>query len=679
MDTKIPLKRKPAHLSTPEETRAAKRRKTTNSSSFSGDLKLHLPQNPNNTQNHNHVNGSLSTAKNGKINDVEGFLVKLLSSRCDTKPSASPSSGDKTHFKEESTTMNGSKLADSKSVGEVSDLHFLNALEKKLYVHRCQQSTVMGLDAGLYGVDSLQDMKVGLYINLHRCMFTINSSPTTYKYDHHVMRCISRSIDLGVLVPDLAAMLEDVQCPFYEGCVLLEVRDYRNQVSSGFQPTCHRVLLRPTQETLAGDLERMMTQNKLDLTDDEKILFEKKLLEKLSPPVCLEVSKSLDECRVLYGLSYNINKYNYRPRRGLLGRKSRVLPTRKPVRKRQSNLYSFLKKHCRSNKDMYSIHNPEFHKEQVRHCNHPLLSTASRESRQANLPPEKQENFKTPDINIMSHPIVPSGIPRPEPFIKDRLMMYKIHRDARKSRQHLQRANYHEVVRVEIKETSPGIFTGLVRVNVTPAGGARQTLSGPPIVFGIGSASAVRTYIKNLYLLEKDNLLMDNAVVLDPNRKRSISVRKSQELHHRYGATGRSYGSYSAQNGRVPIGFPGYNQTRYARTALTTAQMNPSTRAAAIEHNRRLQLLRAQQQQQQAKGIPVKPGPHPPPNRSTFLPNGHPIPRRTNRHPGMINMGGANAATMQQLQNGATRGPTTSRPTTRGHNPTSKRGMNPKQ
>ncbi|XP_059767084.1 transcription factor SPT20 homolog [Balaenoptera ricei] len=110
-------------------------------------------------------------------------------------------------------------------------------------------------------------------------------------------------LDAEELPPVLVDFLEKSQVNvFHRGCVIAEIRDYRQ--SSGREPPHYQsrhILLRPTMQTLACDVEAIASDNQ-NWTQEDKLLLESQLILATAEPLCLDPSISVvcTENRLLY-------------------------------------------------------------------------------------------------------------------------------------------------------------------------------------------------------------------------------------------------------------------------------------------------------------------------------------------------------------------------------------------
>uniref|UniRef100_A0A4W2GJR9 Spt20-like SEP domain-containing protein n=1 Tax=Bos indicus x Bos taurus TaxID=30522 RepID=A0A4W2GJR9_BOBOX len=119
-------------------------------------------------------------------------------------------------------------------------------------------------------------------------------------------------LDAQELPPVLMNLLEkSLVNVFHEGCVIAEIRNYR-QFSEGEPPSyqSRHILLRPTMQTLACDVEAIASDHH-NWTQEDKLLLESQLILATAEPLCLDpfVSVACTENRLLY----NKQKLNTRP------------------------------------------------------------------------------------------------------------------------------------------------------------------------------------------------------------------------------------------------------------------------------------------------------------------------------------------------------------------------------
>lgn len=122
-------------------------------------------------------------------------------------------------------------------------------------------------------------------------------------------------IDNQKLPADIIDLLDNMQCPFYDGCLVVEVHDYRSltfmaqkslQLGGNDrkpQPEIHRILLQPTYQSILNDIRVLRAP---DWTSDFEMQVEKEILLATSKPLCLDPSPKV--FKTLNAVNYNRNK-----------------------------------------------------------------------------------------------------------------------------------------------------------------------------------------------------------------------------------------------------------------------------------------------------------------------------------------------------------------------------------
>lgn len=103
-----------------------------------------------------------------------------------------------------------------------------------------------------------------------------------------------RYIDNEELPPFIIDLLEpQFSYLFYNGCIIAEVRDYR-QAYPHFKCDIHHVLLRPTLKSLLADINNIV-EEKPDWSNEEKDQLESQILMANEPTLCLDPDNSICE------------------------------------------------------------------------------------------------------------------------------------------------------------------------------------------------------------------------------------------------------------------------------------------------------------------------------------------------------------------------------------------------
>ncbi|XP_030861593.2 transcription factor SPT20 homolog-like 1 isoform X2 [Gorilla gorilla gorilla] len=125
-------------------------------------------------------------------------------------------------------------------------------------------------------------------------------------------RALLDYLDAEELPPALGDVLDKASVNiFHSGCVIVEVRDYRQ--SSNMQPPGYQsrhILLRPTMQTLAHDV-KMMTRDGQKWSQEDKLQLESQLILATAEPLCLDPSVAV-ACTA-NRLLYNKQKMNTNP------------------------------------------------------------------------------------------------------------------------------------------------------------------------------------------------------------------------------------------------------------------------------------------------------------------------------------------------------------------------------
>jgi len=113
---------------------------------------------------------------------------------------------------------------------------------------------------GVYSLDKLtNDLKPALVLHLYPSHFTFDGLPGSYTYDGF-MRNFLEAIDEQRIPAEVADLFDD-QAPFYDGCLVVELRNYQmGQVETRW------VLLRPTLETILGDVYQLAKNQCKDIS-----------------------------------------------------------------------------------------------------------------------------------------------------------------------------------------------------------------------------------------------------------------------------------------------------------------------------------------------------------------------------------------------------------------------------
>lgn len=103
--------------------------------------------------------------------------------------------------------------------------------------------------------------------------------------EEELLACIDNE-ELPLMFIDLF----EKRCPqlFYSGCVILEVRDYRQSFPISTSCDKFHVLLRPTNQTLLADVQALTSEG--EWSHEEKMALESQLILATAEPLCLDPS-----------------------------------------------------------------------------------------------------------------------------------------------------------------------------------------------------------------------------------------------------------------------------------------------------------------------------------------------------------------------------------------------------
>ncbi|SPQ95115.1 unnamed protein product (mitochondrion) [Plasmodiophora brassicae] len=163
-------------------------------------------------------------------------------------------------------------------------------------------------------IEKLTDFKPATALHLFQKGFSLGTESTQWhEYNRHSKQFLT-AIDNGILPPYISELLRHAKTwSFYDGYLILELVDYREMSEFNPQPTVKRVLLKPTAETVSGDVDRLCDiklLNKVDESelDDLKIGLDMRILRANAPRICLD--PSIRVLQVASIMNYNLNQHN---------------------------------------------------------------------------------------------------------------------------------------------------------------------------------------------------------------------------------------------------------------------------------------------------------------------------------------------------------------------------------
>mmetsp|Transcript_14487 Transcript_14487/g.49474 ORF Transcript_14487/g.49474 Transcript_14487/m.49474 type:complete len:873 (-) Transcript_14487:601-3219(-) len=149
----------------------------------------------------------------------------------------------------------------------------------------------------LHAIDEVNG-HVSFVLNLYPGGFSLHS-PTDNEmlaapraYDPSSKKFL-QSLDRGMLPLDLLKDLQgNVDFKYEQGCIVVEVRDYRQPRQYDLRPSTHRMILRPDASSLQQDLNQIW-QIHANLSMEDILILEKLLLVTTKPTLCLDPSPSV--------------------------------------------------------------------------------------------------------------------------------------------------------------------------------------------------------------------------------------------------------------------------------------------------------------------------------------------------------------------------------------------------
>ncbi|KAH6916382.1 Spt20 family-domain-containing protein [Coprinopsis sp. MPI-PUGE-AT-0042] len=143
-------------------------------------------------------------------------------------------------------------------------------------------------------LEKTEDKAPSLTIHLHPEHWVLNNG-SKFLY-HNQMASLLDDIRAHRIPVDFLDLFDDARVPFYDGCMVVELLDYRAKRSRDPQPEKPdrtRVILHPNPETLYADVCALNARSKSNWTDRDALEIESKLLLATAPPLCLDPTPHL--------------------------------------------------------------------------------------------------------------------------------------------------------------------------------------------------------------------------------------------------------------------------------------------------------------------------------------------------------------------------------------------------
>ncbi|KAF9558708.1 hypothetical protein CPC08DRAFT_736338 [Agrocybe pediades] len=126
-------------------------------------------------------------------------------------------------------------------------------------------------------------------VHLHADYFVLNHG-NKFSY-HNPVAFLLDDIRAHRIPVDFLDLFDSEGVPFYEGCMIVELLDYRpskSQEPALKEPQKTRVVLHPNTETLWADICNLNRKAGGTWTDKDALEVEAKILLATSPPLCLD-------------------------------------------------------------------------------------------------------------------------------------------------------------------------------------------------------------------------------------------------------------------------------------------------------------------------------------------------------------------------------------------------------
>ncbi|KAJ6457416.1 Spt20 family-domain-containing protein [Mycena vitilis] len=124
-------------------------------------------------------------------------------------------------------------------------------------------------------------------VHLHPEHWTLNNVSTKFLYNTQIS-CLLDDIRAHRIPVDFLDLFDAVKVPFYEGCMIVELLDYRrSKETAPDKPERTRVVLHPNGETLFADICSLNRKNGSKWSDRDALAVEARLLLATATPLCL--------------------------------------------------------------------------------------------------------------------------------------------------------------------------------------------------------------------------------------------------------------------------------------------------------------------------------------------------------------------------------------------------------
>ncbi|KAJ3507597.1 hypothetical protein NLJ89_g6208 [Agrocybe chaxingu] len=143
-------------------------------------------------------------------------------------------------------------------------------------------------------LEKTESLPASFTVHLHPEHWVLNNG-SKFLYNHQLASLLD-DIRAHRIPVDFLELFDAARVPFYDGCMVVELLDYRPQRSKEpalKTPERTRVVLHPNSETLWADICSLNQKNGKKWTDMDALEVEAKLLLATSQPLCLDPNPHL--------------------------------------------------------------------------------------------------------------------------------------------------------------------------------------------------------------------------------------------------------------------------------------------------------------------------------------------------------------------------------------------------
>jgi hypothetical protein len=371
--------------------------------------------------------------------------------------------------------------------------------------------------------EKLSSRIISMVVNIFTTGFSFDAQETQYSWSSVVGEEMAFALDHCLLTPAIDKLLSTGRVVYYEGGVVIELRDYRHNRDSDLcpydgTPAIYRLELRPNQQTLFADLESRFGNR----GDDLVVKVEEVVLRSLHP-ICIDNSPQV--FFHMNNVHYNQHKFNYYPSNGqrainnrLIAKRKRIsIPsqaTNEPRRKRQRlGVVPFLQR-VGQKPGIIPLIEPDFHKQQL-----DLVNDLEKKFEKAAV------RSPTPTVSITRKPHTELAVPSAHSnLLTKRTIRFLVNKGQ-------------DFVMFEVIPKPNGCYDGRLRVGTFPDTGFNGEFSER---FSIGNTKTALSFIHNLRDLEYqesnsngDNNIPQQTVYPNMRNNRSPMIAKpGQPLQH---------------------------------------------------------------------------------------------------------------------------------------------------